>query len=251
MLRLRGRGNSPYPASITERCDNRDYGAGFDSFGQGWEAAVLLHWLRLCCLRAVGPTGRQLEFTRLSIVRRPSPGDGSLAHPWNNLSLAQAHSFVAGDRIALKRGTVCHGSFSPQGSGTADHPNSPDPPTARARARASLPRPRTARCRGYSIRSTGRSTWLDLSGANTYGIFVERRPWHDAPYLSQESLRHHDVQGGAMKNKDNGLVVVGPEQRPRGLRRHPGGRRDRRAHQSVVGHPDRRRPVLLRAGRAC
>src|ERR1700679_1831213 len=44
-------------------------------------------------------------------------GDGSIAHPWGTLAAAQAHTFAAGDRIALARGTVCQGNFSPQGSG--------------------------------------------------------------------------------------------------------------------------------------
>ena len=49
-------------------------------------------------------------------------GDGSKAAAWNSLAAAQAHTFTAGDRISLARGTVCHGSFSPQGSGAAGSP---------------------------------------------------------------------------------------------------------------------------------
>ncbi len=135
-------------------------------------------------------------------------GDGSLAHPWNNLSLAQAHSFVAGDRIALKRGTVCHGSFSPQGSGTADHP-------IRLTAYGQGPRPRiVATAKDRQVLSLfNQQYWqvdsLDLSGANTYGIFVsgDHGMMH---HIYLKNLFVHDVQGGAMKNKDNGLVVVGP-----------------------------------------
>jgi hypothetical protein len=136
------------------------------------------------------------------------PGDGSLAHPWNDLSMAQAHSFVAGDRIALARGTVCHGSFSPQGSGTADHP-------IRLTAYGQGPRPRivaTAKDR-QALRLFNQEYWqvdsLDLSGANTYGIFVSGD--HGMMrHIYLKNLFVHDVQGGTMKNKDNGLVVVGP-----------------------------------------
>jgi hypothetical protein len=135
-------------------------------------------------------------------------GDGSLAHPWNNLSLAQAHSFVAGDRIALMRGTVCHGSFSPQGSGTADHP-------IRLTAYGQGLRPRivaTAKDRQV-LRLFNQEHWqidsLDLSGANTYGIFVSG-DHGTLRHIYLENLFVHDVQGGAMENKDNGLVVVGP-----------------------------------------
>src|SRR5215469_17074735 len=52
----------------------------------------------------------------------PTEGDGSSAHPWNTLAAAQAHPFQPGDLIALRRGTVCHGSFAPRGSGTKEAP---------------------------------------------------------------------------------------------------------------------------------
>ena len=45
-------------------------------------------------------------------------GDGSMQRPWNTLAAAQAHIFLPGDRIALRRGTVCHGAFAPQGTGS-------------------------------------------------------------------------------------------------------------------------------------
>jgi len=135
-------------------------------------------------------------------------GDGTLAHPWNSLLLAQTHTFVAGDRIALMRGTVCHGSFSPQGSGTADHP-------IRLTAYGQGPRPRiisTSKDR-QTVLLFNQENWqidsLDLSGSNTYGIFVsgDQGTLH---HIYLKNLFVHDVQGGALKNKDNGLVVVGP-----------------------------------------
>lgn len=106
------------------------------------------------------------------------------------------------------RGTVCHGSFSPQGSGTADQP-------IRLTAYGQGPRPQivaTAKDRQV-LHLFNQEYWqidsLDLSGSNTYGIFVsgDRGTLH---HIYLENLFVHDVQGGAMKNKDNGLVVVGP-----------------------------------------
>ena len=84
-------------------------------------------------------------------------GDGSLAHPWNSLSLAEAHAFLAGDRIAFARGTVCKGSFSPQGSGS---PGQPIRLTAMAgdRDHALLLQPGLGKLCCSSIRSTGRLT---------------------------------------------------------------------------------------------
>lgn len=49
---------------------------------------------------------------------------------------------------------------------------------------------------------------LDLSGASTYGVFVnaDKRPLR---HIYLKNLYVHDVYGGALKNKDNGLVIVG------------------------------------------
>ena len=135
-------------------------------------------------------------------------GDGSFTHPWNNLTVTQAHSFVAGDRIALMRGTVCKGSFSPRGSGTPDHP-------IHLTAYGLGPRPRivaTAQDR-QALSLFNQEYWqvdsLDISGGNTYGIFVsgDQGTLH---HIYLKNLFVHDVQGSAMKNKDNGLVIVGP-----------------------------------------
>ncbi|MGA8632186.1 MAG: right-handed parallel beta-helix repeat-containing protein, partial [Terracidiphilus sp.] len=50
---------------------------------------------------------------------------------------------------------------------------------------------------------------LDIAGGNTYGIFVtgDKGLLH---HLYLKNLYVHDVYGGALKNKDNGLVIVGP-----------------------------------------
>jgi hypothetical protein len=138
-------------------------------------------------------------------------GDGSSAHPWNSLAAAQAHPFAAGDRIALARGTVCHGSFSPQSSGAEGSP-------IRLTAYGQGPRPRiVATAKDRQVLSLfNQEYWqidsLDLSGANKYGIFVsgDKGTLH---HIYLKNLFAHDVQGGAMKNKDNGLVVVGPSSR--------------------------------------
>ncbi|HEX4030750.1 MAG TPA: right-handed parallel beta-helix repeat-containing protein [Terracidiphilus sp.] len=138
----------------------------------------------------------------------PAPGDGSQAHPWNSLAAAQAHAFAPGDRIALARGTVCQGSFAPQGSGSQGH-------VIRLTAYGLGPRPRIVAPRSARqvLLLFNQQYWqidsLDLSGADTYGIFVsgDQGPLRD---IALKNLYVHNVSGGAMKNKDNGLVVVGP-----------------------------------------
>jgi hypothetical protein len=135
-------------------------------------------------------------------------GDGSRAHPWNSLSAAEARAFLAGDRIALARGTICHGSFSPQGSGSAAQP-------IRLTAYGKGPRPRIIAPQGVrqALLLFNQEYWqidsLDISGGSTYGVFVsgDRGLLH---HLYLKNLYVHDVQGGELKHKDNGLVVIGP-----------------------------------------
>ncbi len=135
-------------------------------------------------------------------------GDGSLEQPWNNLPPAEVHAFVPGDHIALARGSVCKGSFSPQGSGSAGQ-------LIRLTAYGKGPRPRivapaTAR---QALLLFNQEYWqidsLDISGGSTYGVYItgDRGVLH---HLYLKNLFVHDLHGGALKNKDNGLVVIGP-----------------------------------------
>jgi hypothetical protein len=135
-------------------------------------------------------------------------GDGSHIHPWNSLTSAQAHTFEPGETLALARGSVCHGSFSPHGSGSAEQP-------IRLTAYGAGPRPRivAAPKDRETLALFNQEYWqidsLDLSGSSKYGIFVsgDRGTLH---HIHLKNLSVHDVQGGEMKNKDNGLVLIGP-----------------------------------------
>lgn len=138
----------------------------------------------------------------------PAAGDGSRGHPWNGIAAAQAHPFTAGDRVALARGAVCQGSFSPQGSGKKDNP-------IRLTAYGRGPRPRIVASSQdrQALLLFNQQHWqidsLDVSGSNKYGIFVSG----DHGTLHNIVLRNlyvHDVHGGELKNKDNGLVIIGP-----------------------------------------
>lgn len=139
---------------------------------------------------------------------RTTNGDGSAAHPWNRLASAETHPLVAGDRVALARGTVCEGSFRPQGSGSAAQPIRL---TAYGRgARPRIVSPANAR---QALLLFNQEHWqidsLDIAGGNTYGVFVTGdKGWMHG--ISLRNLYVHDVQGGKFTNKDNGLVVVGP-----------------------------------------
>lgn len=135
-------------------------------------------------------------------------GDGTSSHPWNTLAAAQGHPFSAGDRVALRRGTECHGPFAPLGSGTKVA-------QIRLTAYGDGPRPRITASKSdrQVLLLSNQQYWqvdsLDLSGASTYGILVtgDKGVLH---HIYLKNLSVHDVHGGEMKNKDNGLVVIGP-----------------------------------------
>jgi hypothetical protein len=167
-------------------------------------------------LLCVAPAAAQMDPPPLAHIffincSSQQPGDGSSAHPWNSLPDAQAHPFVPGDRIALARGTVCHGSFSPQGSGIETGP-------IRLTADGQGARPRIVAAPGAPqvLRLFNQQYWqidsLDLSGAGKYGIFVSGDKG-TLRHIYLKNLAVHDLRGGTIKNKDNGLVVVGPSSR--------------------------------------
>jgi len=138
----------------------------------------------------------------------PANGDGSVQHPWNNLAAVESHEFVPGDTIALARGSTCQGSFAPQGSGAQGKPIRLT--AYGSGARPKIVAPASAR---QALLLFNQQYWqvdsLDIAGGNTYGIFVtgDKGTLH---HLYIKNLYVHDVYGGTLENKDNGLVIVGP-----------------------------------------
>lgn len=135
-------------------------------------------------------------------------GDGSSDHPWNSLQSAQAHPLSPGDRVALKRGTACHGTFAPRGSGTDGRPI-----RLTAYGQGTRPRIIASSSDRQALLLSDQEYWqvdsLELSGANTYGIYVtgDQGLLH---HIYLKNLFVHDVYGGELKHKDNGLVIIGP-----------------------------------------
>lgn len=136
----------------------------------------------------------------------PAGGDGSQAHPWNEIAMVTAHDFQPGDTIALRRGTHCEGSLALHGSGNAE---------ARIRLTAwgEGPRPRIV-ASGADIQAVllkNAEYWqidsLDIAGGNTYGVLVAADQDRVFNHISLRNLVVHDVRGGEMHDKDNGLVV--------------------------------------------
>ncbi|HZZ39287.1 MAG TPA: right-handed parallel beta-helix repeat-containing protein [Acidobacteriaceae bacterium] len=137
---------------------------------------------------------------------RSASGEGSQDSPWNGLKTVSARTFQPGDVIALRRGTECHGSLALHGSGT---------PAARIRLTAwgEGLRPKIVagkespqalllkNVEGWQIDS------LDIAGGSTYGLLVTGDQDKVQSHITLRNLVVHDLYGGELRNKDNGLVV--------------------------------------------
>lgn len=137
---------------------------------------------------------------------RSAAGDGSQDFPWNGLEVVSAQSFQPGDVIALRRGTACQGSLTLHGSGT---------PEARIRLTAwgegERPKIIAGSAPVQAVLLKNAEGWqidsLDIAGGSTYGLLVTGDQDKLQSHITLRNLVVHDVVGGELHNKDNGLVV--------------------------------------------
>ena len=132
-------------------------------------------------------------------------GDGAKASPWNSLSPANEHPFVAGDAIQFRRATTCTGKFKPQGSGRPGMP-------IRVRAYGEGPRPKIvpgpSADSGFSLHD--QQGWeiedLDIHGGATYGVVITA----ELGLMRHIVLRNLDVHdaGGTASTKASGAIVI-------------------------------------------
>jgi hypothetical protein len=133
-------------------------------------------------------------------------GDGTQDHPWNRLDAISAETFHPGDNIGVRRGTVCHGSLALHGSGSVAAP-------IRLTAFGEGPRPRivAAKTDTQAVVLKNGEYWqidsLDIAGGNTYGLLITGDQEKVQSHITLRNLAVHDVFGGDLHNKDNGLVV--------------------------------------------
>jgi len=152
-------------------------------------------------------TGGSEYFVDCSVAEQN--GDGhSPATAWHALEKVNAHQFLPGDVIHLKRGTECHGFLWPRGSGSASA-------VIRLTAYGQGTRPKVIAGQGdeEAFKLFDQEYWdvdsIEFSGGTLFGVFVSG----DAGILHHIHIRNllvHDVHGGDLKNKDNGLVVISP-----------------------------------------
>jgi hypothetical protein len=138
-----------------------------------------------------------------------SSGTGvSEQSPWNRLEQLNSFNFAPGDTVFLKRGTVCHGTIAPQGSGSESAP-------IRLTAYGEGQRPRiiAETSAQQSLKLFNQEYWdidsLDLSGGTTNGVFIsgDKGILH---HIHLSNLAVHDVIGGELKHKESGLVAITP-----------------------------------------
>ncbi len=139
-----------------------------------------------------------------------APGGNGLSpqSPWNSLDQLNARRYGPGDVIAIRRGTTCHGSVAPSGSGSDGAP-------IRLTAYGEGPRPRIVADpdAAQALRLFNQEHWeidsLDLAGGRINGVFIsgDNGILH---HIHLANLAVHDLIGGTMKHKESGLVAVSP-----------------------------------------
>lgn len=135
--------------------------------------------------------------------------DGQSADsPWTALERVNAQTFATGDELRFKRGSACHGILWPKGSGSDSAP-------IRITAYGTGIRPKIVADSGSEevLKLFNQEYWniesLDLSGANTFGVFIsgDKGILH---HIHLANLLVHNVGGAEMKHKESGLVVISP-----------------------------------------
>lgn len=160
--------------------------------------------------RAQNPAPSESPRHRYLDCSAPQTGDGSSPQSaWNSIVSLNALPYRPGDVIAIRRGTVCHGTLAPSGSGADGAP-------IRLTAYGEGARPKIIADpkADAALRLFNQEYWdidsLDLSGGRTHGVYVsgDNGVLH---HIHLANLAVHDVQGGEMKHKESGLVAISPE----------------------------------------
>ncbi len=170
-------------------------------------ATIFLYALS-CLARTAQPVPHSSAFF-VDCSSKAQTNDGRSADsPWISLEQVNGHVFAPGDKVSFKRGSVCHGTLWPKGSGTESEP-------IRSTAYGTGVRPKiVADSKDEEVlKLFNQEFWnidsLDLAGANTFGVFIsgDKGILH---HIHLTNLLVHDVGGAEMKHKESGLVVISP-----------------------------------------
>jgi hypothetical protein len=172
---------------------------------RGWKTCALL----MCMSAAPGwcalqSTGRAFYVD----CSKAASGSGSIEAPWNNLNSVNTMTFGPGDSIHLRRGTVCHGVLFLHGSGSEGQPV-----RLTSYSEGARPMVKADSSAEEILRLFNQQYWdidsLDLSGGNTYGIFISGNKGI-LHHIHLSNLAVHDVLGGKMMHKESGLIAISP-----------------------------------------
>ena len=141
-------------------------------------------------------------------ITRFSSNGVSEQSPWNRLEQLNAFDFKPGDTVSLKRGTICHGTIAPRGSGSEGAPI-----RLTAYGEGSRPKIVAESSAQESLKLFDQQYWdidsLDLSGGKVYGVFISGDKGI-LRHIHLSNLAIHDVMGGELKHKESGLVSITP-----------------------------------------
>ena len=172
----------------------------------GIALACMLFCALPCSWAQSAPRGATYFVDCGSAVQKPN--GQSAESPWTTLEQVNGHTFAAGDEVRFKRGSMCQGTLWPKGSGSESAP-------IRMTAYGTGVRPKVVASSASDavLKLFNQEYWnidsLDLSGANTFGVFIsgDKGIRH---HIHLANLLVHDVGGAEMKHKESGLVVISP-----------------------------------------
>ncbi|MFN7998839.1 MAG: right-handed parallel beta-helix repeat-containing protein [Bryobacteraceae bacterium] len=126
---------------------------------------------------------------------------------WRSVGKASTFELTPGDSLRLRRGTVCRGSLTPRGSGTAEAPLVVD-----AWGTGPLPKIEAPPDAKAAFRLFDQEYWvvqnLEFAGGSPHGVFVtgSKGVLHG---IHIRNLVVHDVVGNPL-SKETGLVAIVP-----------------------------------------
>lgn len=134
-------------------------------------------------------------------------GNGTEAHPWNSLAAANTNAFRPGDKLLLRRGTTCHGTLNPQGSGSSAAPIAID-------AYGTGPMPVVSGgANEEALKLFNQQYWdikdLEITGGDLYGAFISGdQPNSTLNHIHLTNLNVHGATHVSSKRSDSGEVVI-------------------------------------------
>jgi len=140
--------------------------------GMRSSATALKAFLLICAVSLVASAKKASATSYYIDCSKASNGSGTQSNPWNGLASPNEHTFVAGDKIYLKRGTTCSGIFEPSGSGSSTAPI-----TVNAYGSGALPIINGGSANWTDFYLWNQSYWtvenIELLGGEYWGINIE------------------------------------------------------------------------------